>query len=30
VHNGETIGKGLLSQILRDSDITKEELRVKL
>ena len=30
VHSGETIGRGLLSQILRDCDITKEELRDKL
>jgi len=27
VHSGETIGKGLLSQILKDCDITKDELR---
>ncbi|MCS7337926.1 MAG: type II toxin-antitoxin system HicA family toxin [Verrucomicrobiae bacterium] len=27
VHRGETIGKGLLSQILRDCEITKEPLR---
>jgi predicted RNA binding protein YcfA (HicA-like mRNA interferase family) len=27
VHRGETIGRGLLSQILRDCDISKEELQ---
>ncbi|MBU4486916.1 MAG: type II toxin-antitoxin system HicA family toxin [Candidatus Delongbacteria bacterium] len=27
VHSGETIGKGLLSQILRDCDLTKGDLR---
>jgi predicted RNA binding protein YcfA (HicA-like mRNA interferase family) len=27
VHRGETIGRGLLSQILRDCDISKEELK---
>ena len=27
VHSGETIGKGLLSQILRDCDLTKDDLR---
>ena len=26
IHRGETIGRGLLAQILRDCDITKEEL----
>ncbi len=26
VHKGETIGKGLLLQILKDCEITKEEL----
>ena len=26
VHSGETIGKGLLAQILRDCELTKEEL----
>ncbi len=30
VHHGETIGRGLLAQILRDCDITKEELQKKL
>lgn len=30
VHKGESIGRGLLSQILRDCDITKEELQKKL
>ncbi|MFA6010813.1 MAG: type II toxin-antitoxin system HicA family toxin [Desulfobacteraceae bacterium] len=30
VHKGETIGRGLLSQILRDCDIKKEELQEKL
>ncbi len=30
VHSGETIGKGLLSQILKDCDITKDELRDRL
>ena len=30
VHSGESIGRGLLSQILRDCDITKEDLRDKL
>ena len=30
VHSGETIGRGLLSQILRDCDITKDELRNRL
>ncbi|NJL84495.1 MAG: type II toxin-antitoxin system HicA family toxin [Chloroflexaceae bacterium] len=27
VHSGENIGSGLLSQILRDCNITKDELR---
>ena len=27
VHRGETVGPGLLAQILRDCDLTKEELR---
>ena len=27
VHSGETIGRGLLSQILRDCEITIEDLR---
>lgn len=27
VHAGETIGTGLLSKILRDTDMTKEDLR---
>jgi predicted RNA binding protein YcfA (HicA-like mRNA interferase family) len=27
VHRGETVGLGLLAQILRDCEITKEELR---
>ncbi|MBN1905295.1 MAG: type II toxin-antitoxin system HicA family toxin [Deltaproteobacteria bacterium] len=27
VHRGETIGRGLLSQILRDCDISKDELQ---
>jgi predicted RNA binding protein YcfA (HicA-like mRNA interferase family) len=27
VHSGETIGRGLLSQILRDCQITKAEFR---
>lgn len=27
VHSGETIGPGLLSKILRDCDVTKEDLR---
>ncbi len=30
VHRGESIGKGLLAQILRDCDITREELRSKI
>lgn len=27
VHSGETIGPGLLSKILRDCELTREELR---
>ena len=27
VHRGETIGKGLLAQILRDTELAKEELK---
>lgn len=27
IHRGETIGRGLLAQILRDCDITREELQ---
>jgi predicted RNA binding protein YcfA (HicA-like mRNA interferase family) len=27
VHRGETIGRGLLAQILRDCDLTRDELR---
>jgi predicted RNA binding protein YcfA (HicA-like mRNA interferase family) len=27
VHRGETIGRGLLAQILKDCDISKEELQ---
>ena len=30
VHAGETIGPGLLSKILRDAEITKEELATNL
>ena len=30
VHRGETIGRGLLSQILRDCEITKDEIQKKL
>ncbi|HDQ99317.1 MAG TPA: type II toxin-antitoxin system HicA family toxin [candidate division WOR-3 bacterium] len=30
VHRGETIGRGLLARILRDCDITPDELRHKL
>ena len=29
-HRGESIGRGLLAKILRDCDITKEELQKKL
>jgi predicted RNA binding protein YcfA (HicA-like mRNA interferase family) len=27
VHRGETVGRGLLAQILRDCDLTRDELR---
>jgi predicted RNA binding protein YcfA (HicA-like mRNA interferase family) len=30
VHRGETIGRGLLAQILRDCELTSEELREKI
>ena len=30
LHRGESIGQGLLAQILRDCDITKDELQKKL
>ena len=30
LHRGETIGRGLLAQILRDCDITREEFEKKL
>ncbi len=30
VHSGETIGRGLLAQILRDCQITREEFRTLL
>jgi len=30
IHRGETIGRGLLAQILRDCEITKDELQKKL
>ena len=30
VHRGETIGPGLLAQILRDCEITREELQEQL
>jgi len=30
VHRGETIGRGLLAQILRDCEITLEELNKRL
>ncbi len=30
VHYGETIGRGLLAQILRDCQITREEFRILL
>ena len=30
LHRGESIGRGLLAQILQDCDITKEELQKKL
>jgi predicted RNA binding protein YcfA (HicA-like mRNA interferase family) len=29
-HRGETIGRGLLAQILRDCDLSQEELQEKL
>jgi predicted RNA binding protein YcfA (HicA-like mRNA interferase family) len=28
-HRGESIGRGLLAQILRDCDITREELEIQ-
>ena len=30
VHRGETIGRGLLAQILRDCEITREELQKEI
>ncbi|PIP38682.1 MAG: hypothetical protein COX19_11355 [Desulfobacterales bacterium CG23_combo_of_CG06-09_8_20_14_all_51_8] len=30
LHRGESIGRGLLAQILRDCELTKEELQKKL
>jgi len=30
VHRGETIGRGLLAQILRDCDVSREELQERL
>ncbi len=30
VHRGETIGRGLLAQILRDCELSREELQEKL
>lgn len=30
VHRGETIGRGLLAQILRDCDLSRPELQSKL
>ena len=30
VHRGETVGRGLLSQILRDCEISRDELRNQL
>jgi predicted RNA binding protein YcfA (HicA-like mRNA interferase family) len=30
IHRKETIGRGLLAQILRDCEITKDELQKKL
>jgi predicted RNA binding protein YcfA (HicA-like mRNA interferase family) len=30
VHRGETIGRGLLAQILRDCDLSREELQDNL
>ncbi|MBL7114229.1 MAG: type II toxin-antitoxin system HicA family toxin [Kiritimatiellae bacterium] len=29
VHRGETIGRGLLAQILRDCDLTREDIHKK-
>jgi predicted RNA binding protein YcfA (HicA-like mRNA interferase family) len=29
-HRGETIGRGLLAQVLRDCDLSREELQDKL
>lgn len=30
VHRGETIGRGLLAQILRDCEVTQDEVRKQL
>ena len=30
IHRGETIGRGLLAQILRDCEITREELQEQI
>jgi len=30
VHRGETVGRGLVAQILRDCEITREELQAQL
>ncbi len=30
VHRGETIGRGLVAQILRDCEITREDIRKEL
>ena len=30
VHRGETIGRGLLAQILRDCEITREDIRKEI
>lgn len=30
VHSGETIGRGLLAKILRDSEVDREQLRKQL
>ncbi len=30
IHRGETIGRGLLAQILRDCEITQEELQAEV
>jgi len=30
VHRGESVGRGLFAQILRDCDITREELKKKI